>query len=145
MKSLNRKNATALIALIAVLALAITAGIQPVFAQSDEHEEQREHFDNEREEVFEHLEMFQRLLGLIQQYASIAESETTAGVAAVMSVEEHAGGRKRAIKALEGMLPNVTNDTIKRAIHLKLVDHYGEMDDQDKAMEHLKQLILNKL
>ncbi|MEM9916327.1 MAG: hypothetical protein AAF911_15335 [Planctomycetota bacterium] len=144
-------------ALLLALLLAggiLTASVAPTVWADDEREQRDEDFDDEDdedeywEEEEEELEWFMievglysELLELVLTYEEIANDPGKAGVAAVMAVEEHVQEASEAAALFEEMLPQVTNPTVERAIRLKLVDVYGEMDQPEKSIEQLKLLI----
>ncbi|MEO0515342.1 MAG: hypothetical protein AAF086_08630 [Planctomycetota bacterium] len=128
----------------------ITSSIAPA-AWADDHEE-REEYDEDEDEDWEdedeelewfmvEVELYAQLLDLVLTFEDIASDAGTAGVAAVMAVEEHVDEPADAAALYEEMLPQVTNATVERAIRLKLVDVYAEMDQPEKSVEQLKQLI----
>lgn len=117
----------------------------------DEDEDEDEEWDQEdwEEEMEEfewyvvELEMYGQLLELVLTYDEIASDPGTAGVAAVMAVEEHVEEASEAAALFEEVLPDVTNPKVERAIRLKLVDVYGDMDQPQKSLEQLKLLMTN--
>ncbi|MBB6431112.1 hypothetical protein [Algisphaera agarilytica] len=115
--------------------------------EGDEDEEWGEEDWEEEIEEFEwyvvELEMYGQLLQLVLTYDEIASDPGTAGVAAVMAVEEHVEEASEAAALFEEVLPQVTNPRVERAIRLKLVDVYGDMDQPEKSLEQLKLLITN--
>ena len=90
------------------------------------------------------LRMMRDLLGLISDYQKIAESPSSAGVAAVLSVNEHIRNPQSAAEFLEKLLPDVKDATVARAIRIQLADLYKKTDQQDKAKAQLEKLILGK-
>lgn len=121
------------------------------FEDDDMDDDEDEDWDEEdwEEEIEEfewyltELEMYGQLLELVLTYDEIASDPGTAGVAAVMAVEEHVEEASEAAALFEEVLPSVTNPKVKRAIRLKLVDVYGDMDQPKKSLEQLKLLITN--
>ena len=140
-------------ALLLALLLAggiLTASVAPtVWAdddreQRDDDDDEDEYWEEEEEELewfMIEVELYSELLELVLTYEEIASDAGTAGVAAVMAVEEHVQEASEAATLFEEMLPQVTNPTVERAIRLKLVDVYGEMDQPEKSIEQLKLLI----
>jgi len=90
------------------------------------------------------IRMMRDLLGVITDYQKIAESPSSAGVAAVLSVNEHVRNPQTAAAFLEKLLPDVKDATVARAIRIQLADLYKKTDQQDKAKEQLEKLILGK-
>ncbi len=88
--------------------------------------------------------MMRELLGLINDYQKIAESPSGAGVAAVLSVNEHFRDPRSAAEFLEKLQPQVKDAVVARAIRLQLADYYKRTDQREKAADQLEKLILGK-
>jgi hypothetical protein len=115
----------------------------------DEGDDEEWDEDDEREELRGHMieiEMFGQMLETVATYGKIAKDPDLAGVAAVLSVEDHIdddidGG----IAFLTGALKDTKSDAVRRAIHMKLVDAYSAKDDHKKALEHLRKVITDDI
>lgn len=126
----------------------VTSSIAPA-AWADDHEEREEHDEDEDwEEEGEELEWFMvevelygQLLDLVLTFEDIVAEESTAAIAAVMAVEEHIEDPAERAAFFEEMLNESKHSTVKRAIRLKLVDVYAELQQPEKVLEQLKALI----
>lgn len=105
----------------------------------DEWEDEEEDFDWFMVEV----ELYAQLLDLVLTFEDIASDASTAAVAAIMSVEEHTEDPADAAALFEEVLPQVDNPTVIRAIRLKLVDVYAELDQPEKSIDQIKRLIVD--
>ncbi|MEM1107361.1 MAG: hypothetical protein AAGH99_01580 [Planctomycetota bacterium] len=128
----------------------LASSVAPSAWADEDDEEEVEYEDEDWEEEVEEmewfmveLELYNELLELVLTYREIASDPGTAGVAAVMAVEEHVEDASESAALFEEMLPQVKNPTVERAIRLKLVEVYGEMDQPEKSIEQLKWLIKN--
>jgi len=89
-----------------------------------------------------HIKLYRNLLGLIQDFRNIAADPATAGVAAVMGVEDHVPQIEDRIKFLERMLPTVDDAIVRRAIQLKLLELYKNHNaPEEKRTRQLQSLM----
>lgn len=148
MKSISKRNLTVLTILAAALGLAVFTTVAPTYAR-DHDDDDEEHFERgeereEFEEMMMHIEMFNQALKLVDRITEITGDKSRTGVAAVMGLEEHHEEPAEVVAALEGLLPQVSDPQVQRAIRFKLAEFYGETDQQDKARRQLELLILGK-
>ncbi|HZZ42547.1 MAG TPA: hypothetical protein VFE58_06395 [Tepidisphaeraceae bacterium] len=82
-------------------------------------------------------------LQLVNQYKQLTADPTAAGVAAVVTAGDvlRHRGPDAAIAFFEKVLPDVTDSSIRNAIHLQLADFYRASGKEDKALEHLTALM----
>lgn len=141
-----------------LLAASITMGLlltQPPLAFAEDDQEEQRYEDDEDQEsedwewdeeeemewFFVEVEMYQKLLEIVSQSHRIAADPSVAAVAGVLKVEEHADEPSDTAAFLEGLLPQVHDATVIRAIRFQLVDTYAEMDQPEKSLEQLRLLI----
>ena len=115
----------------------------------DDDDEEDYDDDEDWDEEEEHLEWFlaeievyESLMELVFTMTEVASKEETAAVAAIMAVEEHAEGPEEIAEFFTGVLPEVTNPVVERAIRLQLIDTYAELEDREKVIEQLRALIV---
>ena len=84
-------------------------------------------------------------LDLIDRYARLSRDRVACAVAAVVSADDLMRGRppEEAIAFFNKMLDETKNETVQRAIRLQLVELYGKNNQADKALEHLRALMLS--
>lgn len=106
-------------------------------------------FDGPREGIKEPPEMafvrlFRGYLDLVRQMTELAEDPSAAGVSAVLTASDILKARSNndAIAFFADILPQVKDETVRRAIHLQLVDLYKNSNQHDKALVELKGLIV---
>ncbi|MFI4861217.1 MAG: hypothetical protein ACIAXF_11100 [Phycisphaerales bacterium JB063] len=136
--------------LIAVLVTKATATTTPdpkapansVFAKYQDDEDWAEWKGQfaEIEMMNMHLELMSHFTELIGDMHTIADSPSTSGVLAVMSVEDNME-TDDAIDFLEDMLKDTDDETIQRAIRIKLIDFYKNAGQHDDAVEQIEALI----
>ncbi len=80
---------------------------------------------------------------LLEQTASIAKDPETSAVWAVDQAADMLKGQpaQTAVDYFQGMLYQVKNHSVQRAIRFQLVSLYRSMDRQDKATEQLNELM----
>ena len=90
------------------------------------------------------VELMRSWLDLIDRYAKLSRDPVTSGVAAVVSADDLFKGRppEQAIEYFTKLLGEVKNETVQRAIRLQLIELYGKNNDQQKALEQLRQLMI---
>lgn len=146
---LQASNPTDWLRRLGVLTLAAVLFAMPTHAVlADDHDEHdhEEHFEDDHDDEVEgfllDIELFERLLGLVQTMKEITESPTLSAVAAVMGVEDHVEGPGEMVEMLEPLLEASDDETVKRAIRFKLIEAHSELDQPEKVKEHLRALIL---
>lgn len=90
------------------------------------------------------VRLFRGYLDLVQQMTELAKDPSASGVSAVLTASDILKARSNndAIAFFADILPQVKDETIKRAIQLQLVDLYKKSNQHDKALEQLKTLIV---
>lgn len=110
--------------------------------EDDHDEEDWEEWGEEYEEYamwMGEMEIYSTLLELIEQYTVIATDGEKAAIAAVLAVDEHLEP-DQARKFLGEMLAASPKASVKRAIHMKMLDLYDEQDTES-VKQHLRALI----
>jgi hypothetical protein len=90
------------------------------------------------------MEILRGYMDLVQQFTALSRDPTTAAVMAVSSANDllHRDSPQAAIDYFNKMLPQVKDQTVQRAIRIKLIDLYKETGQTDKALEQLNDLML---
>ncbi len=90
------------------------------------------------------VELMRNWLDLIDRYARLSRDPVASAVAAVVSADDLFKGRppEQAIEYFTKLLSEVKNETVQRAIRLQLIELYGKNNDQQKALEQLRQLMI---
>ena len=90
------------------------------------------------------VELMRSWLDLIDRYAKLSRDPVASGVAAVVSADDLFKGRppEQAIEYFTKLLGEVKNETVQRAIRLQLIELYGKNNDQQKALEQLRLLMI---
>jgi len=93
--------------------------------------------------MMEQVERMRNWLDVVDRYVRMARDPVDAGIAAVITANDllRPRGADAAISYFTKLLPDVTNDAVKRAIRLQLIELYKASGQQDKALEHLQSLI----
>ena len=88
--------------------------------------------------------LFKEYMELIGQFARVAEDPTNAGVAAVIYTDDILQTRPphEAVEYYQKLLPEVKDPAVRRAIHLRLAEHYRMSNQPDEALAELRQLII---
>ncbi|MEM6392071.1 MAG: hypothetical protein AAF797_04800 [Planctomycetota bacterium] len=148
-KHAHHPYAIAWLARLGILTLAAMLFAMPATPLlADDHDHDHDHEDEHYEEEEEvegfllDIELFERLLGLVETMKEIADSPTLSAVAAVMGVEDHVEGPGEMVEMLEPLLEESDDETVQRVIRFKLIDAYSELDQPEKVKEHLRALIL---
>ena len=91
------------------------------------------------------VELMRNWLDLIDRYARLSRDPVSAGVAAVVSADDLLRGKppEEAIEFFNKMLEETKNETVKRAIRLQLAELHGKAHQPDKALEHLRKLMVD--
>ncbi|QDU71351.1 hypothetical protein [Mucisphaera calidilacus] len=106
-----------------------------------EHDEDEWDEEDHEYDFLEEIEVYARLMELVEMRHEIAQNASLAGVAAVMSVKEFVHEPEDRAAFFEKALREVKDPTIKRAILQELLETYGELDAHDKAHRVLWHLI----
>lgn len=89
------------------------------------------------------IEIMEKYLYLVDHMARLADNPTASGIAAVLRTgdvfKEHP---QDAIEYFNKILPDVKNDSVRRAIRIQLADLYQKTNQQDKALEQLRELMV---
>lgn len=96
----------------------------------------------ERELFIMELEVFERLMSIVQRSAEVSMSPQMSAIAAVMAVDDHVEEIEEVVEFLEPLLEESDDSAVKRAIRSKLVDAYRDLDQPRKAKAHMRALIL---
>ena len=83
----------------------------------------------------------ERYLDLMQKFTRLAEDPAAAGIAGVFASKDLFGGDGDPAKAIEffnGVLPEVKNEAVQRAVRIQLIDLYKKSGQRDKALEQLR-------
>lgn len=100
--------------------------------------------DNTRsDEALRVLDAMRGYLEVVDRYSQIAMDPGASGVAAVVAASEiyRARSPEEAISFFNGMLPQVKNEAVQRAIRIQLSELYRVRGQNDKALEQLKILM----
>ncbi|MEM6552089.1 MAG: hypothetical protein AAF750_08170 [Planctomycetota bacterium] len=108
----------------------------------EDYEEEFEMHLREKESFLVELEVFERLISIVQRSAEINLSPQMSAIAAVMAVDDHVEEIEEVVEFLEPMLRESDDAAVKRAIRFKLIDAYRELDEPRKSLGHMKALIL---
>ncbi|HEV8379896.1 MAG TPA: tetratricopeptide repeat protein, partial [Tepidisphaeraceae bacterium] len=89
------------------------------------------------------LDAVRNYLDVFDRYSRLSRDPTAAGVAAVVTAGEilRARGADTAIAYFNKVMPDVKNESVQRAIRLQLIELYKMSGQQDKALEHLQNLM----
>lgn len=128
------------------------------------HEEHVDHHDEGWEGHFERLEMehaevkvalahaelramelenIRGMMEMIHAFTEIAEDPQRAAVAAIFVTREHAESPHQAAGLLERALEEQDDPTVRRAIRLTLLTLYADIDEGERALPHLKALVMD--
>jgi hypothetical protein len=79
----------------------------------------------------------------VDQYSLLTTDPTNMAVAAVLQASEmlKPRGAEAQIEYFGQLLPQVKNETVRRAIRLQLIDAYKLANNQEKALDELQTLI----
>ena len=92
------------------------------------------------------MRMFQGYMMMVEQSARLSRDASSSGVAAVIMAGDllKKKGPEASINYYNGLLPDVKDPAIERAIRFQLVELYKRTDQQDKALSELTRLITGK-
>ena len=138
MNRINRKTWTALCALGVAMTLAVSVNLAPALAADrNEHPEMAK--------IVEFIGLYRSVLDVVSGVDEIASSPSASAVAAIFGVDDHFKKDKaKSIAFLEQLLPKVKDQTVQRAIRMKLGDLYKDTGQTDKSVKQLESLILNQ-
>ncbi|QDU34195.1 hypothetical protein KS4_22580 [Poriferisphaera corsica] len=91
-----------------------------------------------------YLKVGQMYLNIVDQYTEVADDQDKASVSAILGSEKLFDTQEAYAAYLEHCLPDAPNDTVKRAIQMKLTEIYGKSDDpqmKEKATDIVHKLI----
>ncbi|MEM1211103.1 MAG: hypothetical protein AAGI68_02290 [Planctomycetota bacterium] len=115
----------------------------------DDDEEYEEDYEEElgmrlreQESFIMELELFERLISIVQRSAEVNLSPQLSAIAAVMAADDHVEETEDLIEFLEPLLRESEDAAVKRAIRFKLIDAYRDVDQPRKSLGHMKALIL---
>lgn len=90
------------------------------------------------------VEMMRNWLDLIDRYARLSRDPVSSGIAAVVGANDvfRTKPPEQAIEYFTKLLAEVKNEAVQRVIRIQLVDLYTRTNQPDKALEHLRTLML---
>lgn len=95
-------------------------------------------------QISEFVQVMEKYLYLIDHLSRLAENPTASGIAAVVSANDMLKTHPQdAINYFNSLLPDVKNESVRRAIRIQLADLYKTTHQQDKALEQLRDLIIS--
>jgi hypothetical protein len=79
----------------------------------------------------------------VDRYSQLTTDATNMAVAAVLQASEllKPRGAEAQIQYFEQLLPQVKNETVRRAIRLQLIDAYKQANNPERALDELQTLI----
>ena len=96
------------------------------------------------DQIGPYIEIMEKYLYLVDHVARLADNPTASGIAAALRagdvLKEHP---QDAIEYYNRVLPDVKNDSVRRAIRIQLADLYQKTNQQDKALEQLRELMVS--
>ena len=96
------------------------------------------------DQIAPYIEIMEKYLYLVDHVARLADNPTASGIAAALRagdvLKEHP---QDAIEYYNRVLPDVKNDSVRRAIRIQLADLYQKTNQQDKALEQLRELMVS--
>lgn len=92
--------------------------------------------------VAHYIDAMEKYLYVVDHVARLSDNPTASGVAAVLSADDLLKGKPQdAIDYFTKILPEVKNDSVRRAIRLQLADLYKKTNQPEKALEQLTELM----
>ena len=89
------------------------------------------------------ISTMEKYLYLVDHLTRMSENPTAAGVAAVLQASDLLKSRpQEAIDYFTRLLPEVKNESVKRAIRIQLADLYKNSNQNDKALDQLRELMI---
>ena len=87
--------------------------------------------------------MFRDYMDLIDHFAQVSREPSSAGIAAVIYTDEILRTKppREAIDYYTKLLPDVKDPAVRRAIQLRLAEHYRLANQPDEALGQLRQLM----
>jgi len=96
------------------------------------------------DQVSHYIDVMEKYLYVVDHVARLSDNATASGVAAVLNAEDLLKDKPQdAIDYFVKLLPEVKNESVKRAIRLQLADLYKKTNQPDKALEQLSELIVS--
>jgi len=96
------------------------------------------------DQIAPYIEIMEKYLYLVDHVSRLADNPTASGIAAALRagdvLKEHP---QDAIEYYNRVLPDVKNDSVRRAIRIQLADLYQKTNQQDKALEQLRELMVS--
>ena len=130
-----------------LVTLAVLLVLLFQFAQVATLGEMKKHAEIDRAARAGHkdAEQLRGYLDLVDRYSVVAKDRSQSGVAAVLYAREVGKSLPpdEAVAYYTGMLPDVKDDAVRRAIRFELVELYlhGPKPDRAKAMDQLRMVI----
>jgi hypothetical protein len=92
------------------------------------------------------MRMFQGYMMMIEQSARMSRDASASGVAAAVMAGDllRKKGPEAAISYYTGLLPDIKDPTIERAVRFQLVELYKRTNQEEKALGELTRLITGK-
>jgi len=109
--------------------------------EDDDEELEEEMIEMEMERMEVESEMMQ--MEMLQRIYEVTEDAGRTTFFATMMIDD-AMEEEQAVELLQECLKETNSDKTKRAIRIKLVELFAEMDNQEGVREHMKALILGK-
>jgi hypothetical protein len=95
-------------------------------------------------QVTQYIDVMEKYLYVVDHLARLADNPAASGVAAVMNANELLKSKPQdAIDYFNRVLPDVKNESVRRAIRLQLADLYKKSDQPDKALEQMRELMVS--
>ena len=165
----NKTTFAILLAFVCTLLIGFSLSSKPTYAEQDglslssfprlamDHHDEDDHDHHGRHEedddedewwgeaaeeyemMFMEIELYSDLFELINDFTAVASDPDKAAISAVLSVDEYLE-HEEAVALLEEMLPQVKSPTVRRAIHIHMLD----LVEGEDAKTHLRALITGK-
>jgi hypothetical protein len=94
------------------------------------------------EQITRFIDVMEKYLYVVDHLTRMSENPTAVGVAALLQANDILKSRPQdAIDYFNKLLPDVRNEAVKRAIRLQLADLYKNSNQNDKALDQLRELM----
>jgi thioredoxin-like negative regulator of GroEL len=94
------------------------------------------------EQITQFIDVMEKYLYVVDHLTRMSENPTAVGVAAALQANDMLKSRpQEAIEYFNKLLPDVKNEAVKRAIRLQLADLYKNSNQNDKALDQLRELM----
>lgn len=94
------------------------------------------------EQITQFIDVMEKYLYVVDHLTRMSENPTAVGVAAALQANDILKSRpQEAIDYFNKLLPEVKNEAVKRAIRLQLADLYKNSNQNDKALDQLRELM----